>query len=428
MRPFLHAYIAMPATTQPQTDSASFDVEAFRADFPALQQDIYEDTPLVYLDNAATSQKPEAVINRLEQFYRHENSNVHRGVHRLSQDATEDYETARESIAEFIGAPAPEQVIFTRGTTEGLNLVSSTFGEMVVNQGDEILLTEMEHHSNIVPWQMLAEKAGAEIRVLPVNDRGELAMDRLDEFLTDDTAIVAVTHVSNTLGTINPVTDLIGAAHAIDVPVVVDGAQSAPHLPVDVQALDADFFAFSGHKMFGPTGIGILYGKRDHLEAMPPYQGGGDMIDQVSFDGTTYDDLPHKFEAGTPNIADVVGLGAAAEYVMNLDWETVMAHEDDVLAYATEQVQQIDGIRIVGTATEKTSVLSFVFDDIHPYDAGTFLDRLGIAVRTGHHCTQPLVKRYGLPGTIRASFAAYNTRADADQLADGLQQVKQMLD
>ena len=415
----------MPAPTQ--TKTAAFDVEAFRADFPALQQDIYDDTPLVYLDTAATSQKPTAVIDRLEQFYRRENSNVHRGVHRLSQDATEDYESARESMAEFIGAPAPEQVIFTRGTTEGLNLVSSTFGEMVVGKGDEILLTEMEHHSNIVPWQMLAEEVGAEIRVLPVNDRGELEMDRLGEFLTEDTALVAVTHVSNTLGTVNPLEDLIDAAHAVDVPVVVDGAQSAPHLPVDMQALDADFFAFSGHKMFGPTGIGILYGKREHLEAMPPYQGGGDMIDEVSFEETTYDGLPHKFEAGTPNIADVIGLGTAAEYIMDLDWNAVMAHEDDVLAYATEQVEQIDGLRIIGIAREKTSVLSFVFDDIHPYDAGTFLDRLGIAVRTGHHCTQPLLKRYGLPGTIRASFAAYNTREDADTLADGLRRVKQML-
>jgi len=415
----------MPVPTQ--TETAAFDVESFRADFPALQQDIYDDTPLVYLDNAATSQKPTPVVERLERFYGTENSNVHRGVHRLSQDATDEYESARQSIASFINAPSPDQVIFTRGTTEGLNLVSSTFGEMVVGKGDEILLTEMEHHSNIVPWQMLAEQVGAEIRVLPVNERGELKMDRLGEFLTDDTALVAVTHVSNTLGTINPVEDLIEAAHEIDVPVVVDGAQSAPHLPVDVQALDADFFVFSGHKMFGPTGIGILYGKREHLNAMPPYQGGGDMIDQVSFEKTTYDDLPHKFEAGTPHIAGVVGLGTAAEYIMDLDWGAVQAHEDDVLAYATERIEGIDGLRIVGTAREKTSVLSFVFDDIHPYDAGTFLDRLGIAVRTGHHCTQPLVKRLGLPGTIRASFAAYNTRADANALAEGLQQVKQML-
>jgi len=417
----------MPATTSPTTDAAAFDVEAFRADFPALQQDIYEDTPLVYLDNAATSQKPTAVIDRLDAFYRRENSNVHRGVHRLSQDATDAYESARASIAQFINAGRTEEIIFTRGTTEGLNLVASTFGRQRVGAGDEILLTEMEHHSNIVPWQMLADRVGAEIRVLPVTDRGALRMDRLDDLLTDDTALVAVTHVSNTLGTINPVDDLIDVAHARDVPVVVDGAQSAPHLPVDVQALDADFFVFSGHKMFGPTGIGILHGKHEHLEAMPPYQGGGDMIDQVSFDETTYDEPPHKFEAGTPNIADVVGLGTAAEYIMDLDWAAVQAHEDDVLTYATEQVQSIDGLRLIGTAAEKTSVLSFVFDDIHPYDAGTFLDRLGIAVRTGHHCTQPLLKRYDLPGTIRASFAAYNTREDVDQLVEGLRKVRRML-
>lgn len=417
----------MPATTSPKTEDASFDVDAFRADFPALQQDLYEDTPLVYLDNAATSQKPERVLDRLDHFYRLENSNVHRGVHRLSQNATDAYESARESIARFINAPSTDQVLFTRGTTEGLNLVASTFGPMTVDEGDEILLTEMEHHSNIVPWQLLADRVGATIRVLPVTDRGELHVDRIDDHLTRDTAIVAVTHVSNTLGTINPLEALIDAAHDRDVPVVVDGAQSAPHLPIDVQALDADFFVFSGHKMFGPTGIGVLYGKRKHLEAMPPYHGGGDMIDEVSFDGTTYDDLPHKFEAGTPNIAGVIGIGTAADYIMELDWSAVQTHEDDVLAYATEQVQAIDGLRIIGTAADKTSVLSFVFDDIHPYDAGTFLDRLGIAVRTGHHCTQPLVKRFGLPGTIRASFAAYNTRQDADRLIEGLEKVKKML-
>lgn len=417
----------MSAPTSPRTEAPAFDVEAFRAEFPALQQEIYEETPLVYLDNAATSQKPRSVIERIEHFYRVENSNVHRGVHRLSQDATDEYESARESVAEFIHAPRTEQVIFTRGTTEGLNLVASTFGRRRVGEGDEIVLTEMEHHSNIVPWQMLAEEVGATIRVLPVTERGTLQMDRLDDLLTDKTALIAVTHVSNTLGTINPVRDLIGRAHEQDVPVVVDGAQSAPHLSLDVQALDADFFAFSGHKMFGPTGIGVLYGKWEHLDAMPPYHGGGDMIDQVSFDGTTYDDLPHKLEAGTPHIAGVVGLGAAAEYMMDLDWEAVQAHEDAVLQYATEQVRALDGVRIIGTAPSKTSVISFVFDDIHPYDAGTFLDRLGIAVRTGHHCTQPLVKRFGLPGTIRASFAAYNTREDADRLVDGLREVQQML-
>jgi len=417
----------MPATTQSETKDASFSAEALRADFPALQQDIYEDTPLVYLDNAATSQKPALVLDRIDKYYRRENSNVHRGVHRLSQDATDAYESARASVRRFIRAPSTEQVIFTRGTTEGLNLVASTFGPMKVSEGDQIMLTEMEHHSNIVPWQMLADRVGAEIRVLPVTDRGELKMDELDAYLTDRTALVAVTHVSNTLGTINPVETLIDAAHQRDVPVVVDGAQSAPHLPLDVQSLDVDFFVFSGHKMFGPTGIGILYGKREHLEAMPPYHGGGDMIDQVSFDGTTYDDLPHKLEAGTPHIEGVVGLGAAAEYIMDLDWNAVQAHEDDVLAYATEKVQALDGIRLVGTAPSKTSVLSFVFEDIHPYDAGTLLDRFGIAVRTGHHCTQPLMTRYDLPGTIRASFAAYNTRTDVDRLVEGLQRVQHVL-
>ncbi len=415
----------MPLTESPP-DATTFDPEALRADFPALHQEVYEDVPLTYLDNAATSQKPTPVIERLNAFYRKENSNVHRGVHRLSQDATEDYEGAREALARLLNAPNPDQIIFTRGTTEGLNLVASSFGRMVVEEGDEILLTEMEHHSNIVPWQMLAEQVGASIEVLPVTDRGELRMDRLREMLTDDTALLAFTHVSNTLGTINPAREIIEVAHAEGVPVVVDGAQSAPHMPVDVQALDADFFVFSGHKMFGPTGIGVLYGKREHLDAMPPYQGGGDMIDQVSFDGTTYDDLPHKFEAGTPNIADAIGLGTAAEYVLDLDWAGVQAHEEDVLDYATEQVEAVDGTRIIGTAPDKTSVLSFVFDDIHPYDAGTVLDREGVAVRTGHHCTQPLLKRYDLPGTIRASFAAYNTREDVDRLLDGLQKVRHM--
>jgi len=416
----------MPATKTPTPETETFDVETFRADFPALAQDVYEDTPLAYLDNAATSQKPSAVIERLERFYSEENSNVHRGVHRLSQDATEEYEEARKSLARFLNAPDPDQIIFTRGTTEGLNLVSSTFGEMVVEEGDEILLTEMEHHSNIVPWQMLAEQVGASIEVLPVTDRGELRMDLLPEMLTEDTTLVAMTHVSNTLGTINPAEDFIDVCHAEGVPVVVDGAQSAPHMPIDVQALDADFFVFSGHKMFGPTGIGVLYGKREHLDAMPPYQGGGDMIDQVSFEETTYDDLPHKFEAGTPNIADAIGLGTAAKYIMDLDWTAVQAHEEDVLDYATERVQNVEGTRLVGTAPDKTSVLSFVFDDIHPYDAGTVLDREGVAVRTGHHCTQPLLKRYGLPGTIRASFAAYNTREDVDRLVDGLLKVRHM--
>lgn len=419
----------MPAT-EPQTERAAsveFDVDRIRAQFPALNQAVYDETPLVYLDNAATSQKPQAVLDRLQRYYSTENSNVHRGVHRLSQQATEAYEAARKAVAALINTPDPSQVIFTRGTTEGLNLVASSYGRMALSEGDEVVLTQMEHHSNIVPWQMACEATGATLRVVPVTDRGELEMDAFRSLLSAQTKIVAINHISNALGTINPVKDIIRLAHERGVPVVVDGAQSVPHMPVDVQALGADFYAFSGHKMFGPTGIGILYGKREHLEAMPPYQGGGDMIDQVSFDGTTYDELPHKFEAGTPHIGGVVGLGAAAAFLQELDWPAVQQHEDDVLDYATERLQAIDGIRIIGTAAEKASVLSFVIDNIHPYDAGTILDRHGIAVRTGHHCTQPLMERFVIPGTIRASFALYNTREDADRLVEGLHQVKRML-
>jgi len=417
----------MPATQTSPTPPTSFDPEAVRADFPALQQDVYDDAPLVYLDNAATSQKPQVVIDRLNAYYTRENSNVHRGVHRLSQEATDAYEDARSSLATMIGASDPDTVIWTRGTTEGLNLIASTFGAMTVGEGSEILLTEMEHHSNIVPWQMLAERTGASIRVLPITDAGELRLDRLDEMMTEKTALLAISHISNALGTINPMDEIIDAAHEHHVPVVVDGAQSAPHLPVDVEAMEADFFVFSGHKMFGPTGIGVLYGKREHLEAMPPYHGGGDMIDQVSFDGTTYDDLPHKLEAGTPNIADAIALGTAAEYLMDLDRSAMAAYEHDLLVYATKQLSALDDVTIVGTADEKASVLSFVLDNVHPYDAGTLLDRFGVAVRTGHHCTQPLMDRLGLPGTIRASLACYNTRSDVDALVDGIQKVQTML-
>jgi cysteine desulfurase/selenocysteine lyase len=417
----------MPVSQASSETDVCFDPDAVRRDFPALNQNVHDDAPLVYLDNAATSQKPQAVIDRLTRYYESENSNVHRGVHRLSQQATEDFEEARATLARFMGASDPDQVIFTRGTTEGLNLIASTFGTMVADEDSEILLTEMEHHSNIVPWQMLAERAGAEIRVLPVTDEGELRLDQLDAFLSDRTALFAISHISNTLGTVNPIGRIIEQAHARDVPVVVDGAQSAPHMPLDVEALDADFYVFSGHKMFGPTGIGVCYGKREHLEAMPPYQGGGDMIDRVSFEETTYDELPHKLEAGTPNIADAIGLATAADYMMDLDREAIRDYEHDLLEYATERVQEIDGLRVVGTAEEKASVLSFVIDDVHPYDAGTLLDRLGIAVRTGHHCTQPLMDRFGLPGTIRASLACYNTREDVDRLVDGLRRVATML-
>ena len=411
----------------PPTDERTFDVDAFRANFPALAQEVYDDTPLVYLDNAATSQKPTVVLERLQDFYGTENSNIHRGVHRLSQQATDAYEAARTTMAQFLNAPDPSQVIFTRGTTEGLNLVASTFGRMAVGTGDRILLTEMEHHSNIVPWQMLAEQVGAEIHVLPVADDGTLQMEHLPEMLDDGTALVAISHISNALGTINPLEDVIAEAHARNIPVVVDGAQSAPHIPVDVQALDADFFVFSGHKMFGPTGTGILYGKREHLEAMPPYHGGGDMIDRVSFEETTYDDLPHKLEAGTPHIAGGIGLATAAAYMMEHDIAAMAAYEDALLSYATERLQAIDGVRLIGTAPEKTSVLSFVIDGVHPYDAGTLLDRMGIAVRTGHHCTQPLMERFGIPGTIRASLAAYNTTGDIDRFLAALRKAIAML-
>ena len=417
----------MSTTTPTAPDAATrFDANAVRADFPTLQRTVYDGEPLTYLDNAATSQKPQSVIDRVERYYAHENSNVHRGVHRLSQDATDAYEATRTAVAELIHAPSPSQVIFTKGTTEAINLVASSYGRMAITEGDEIVLTEMEHHANIVPWQLLADQTGASLRIAPINDAGELKLDELLALLNDRTRLVAVSHVSNTLGTINPVEAIIDAAHDRGIPVLVDGAQAVPHMPVDVQALDADFYCFSGHKIFGPTGIGVLYGKMDHLEAMPPYQSGGDMIDEVSFEKTTFADVPHKFEAGTPHIAGGIGLGAAIDYLQNLDRDGALEHEHDLLAYATEQARTIDGLRVIGTAANKASVLSFLIDDIHPYDAGTILDRLGIAVRTGHHCTEPLMKRLGLPGTVRASFAFYNTRGDVDQLIEGLHRVKRM--
>jgi len=417
----------MPVPTPSAKDTVTrFNVDAVRADFPALARTVYDDVPLTYLDNAATSQKPQVVIDRVDRYYTHENSNVHRGVHRLSQDATDAYEEARRAVASLINAPDPSQVIFTKGTTEAINLVASSFGRMAITEGDEIVLTEMEHHANIVPWQLLANQTGATLQIAPINDAGELHLDAFEALLNERTKLVAVSHISNTLGTINPVEAMIEAAHQRDIPVLIDGAQAVPHMPVDVQALDADFYCFSGHKMGGPTGTGILFGKNDLLSAMPPYQAGGDMIDEVSFEKTTFADLPHKFEAGTPNIAGGIGLGTAAEYLQDLDREGALQHEQDLLAYATEQVRSIDGLRLIGSAREKASVLSFLIDDIHPYDAGTILDRLGIAVRTGHHCTEPLMKRLDIPGTVRASFAFYNTTADADRLVEGLQKVKQM--
>ena len=411
----------MPVSAPPQ-----FDVDAMRAQFPTLQQSVYEDTPLVYLDNAATTQKPQVVIDRIQRYYARENSNVHRGVHKLSQDATDAFEKARQSVADLINAPSSDQVIFTRGCTESLNLVAQSFARPRLGPEDTVLVTHMEHHANIVPWQMVCEATGASLKVWPMHDDGTLDMEAGHGLLAEEPFVLAIGHVSNSLGTIHPLKSIIETAHNHGVPVVADGAQSMAHLPVDVQDLDVDFYVFSGHKMFGPTGIGVLYGKYDLLDSLPPYQGGGDMIDEVSFDGTTYADLPHRLEAGTPHIAGAIGLGAAAAFVQELDHEAVHAHEDNVLQYAHEQLSAIDGLRLVGTAPEKTSVCSFVFDDIHPYDAGTILDRLGIAVRTGHHCTQPLMKRLNLPGTIRASLALYNTREDVDRLVDGLDRVQAM--
>ncbi|NBB88014.1 MAG: SufS family cysteine desulfurase [Bacteroidetes bacterium] len=404
-----------------------FDVTAVRAQFPTLQRTVHGDKPLVYLDNAATSQKPDMVIDRIRAYYAEENSNVHRGVHRLSQMATDAYEGARENIARFINAAHTHEVIFTRGTTEGINLVAYSLGASHLSAGDEIIVSEMEHHSNIVPWQMLCQRTGAKLRVIPVSDAGELDYDAYTAMLGGHTGLVAIGHISNALGTINPVQQMIADAHAVGALALVDGAQSTQHTRVDVQALDCDFFCFSGHKMFGPTGIGVLYGKEDLLNAMPPFQGGGDMIDRVSFEGTTYDALPHKFEAGTPHIEGAIGLGAAVDFLEGLDMNAVQAHEADLLAYATEQLQTIDGLRIIGTAQEKASVISFLVGDAHPYDVGTLLDQMGIAVRTGHHCTEPLMDRYGIPGTVRASFALYNTRADVDRLVQALQRIQPLL-
>ena len=415
----------MEVTPATATTSA-YDVEAVRAQFPALQQDLYDDQPLVYLDNAATTQKPQAVIDRLAGYYTRENANVHRGVHFLSQQASDAYEAVRRRLADFIGAPAHEQIVYTRGTTEAINLVASTWGRAELGPGDEVLLSEMEHHSNIVPWQRICEETGATLKVIPVTDRGELILEEYDKLLSERTKLVAVTHVSNALGTINPVRRIIQSAHDAGAKVLVDGAQSVPHLEIDVEALDVDFFCFSGHKMYGPTGIGALYGRRALLDAMPPYQGGGDMIDEVSFEKTTYAEVPHKFEAGTPNIADVIALGAAAEWLDALGRTRVRRHEHELLAYATERAQAVEGMRLIGTAREKASVLSFLLGDVHPYDAGTVLDRMGIAVRTGHHCTQPLMERLCIPGTVRASLACYNTRADINRLVEGLEKVRAM--
>ncbi|MEM6807276.1 MAG: cysteine desulfurase, partial [Bacteroidota bacterium] len=380
--------------------NTKLDIASIRKDFPTLSQKVYG-KELVYFDNAATSQKPQVVIDRLNTYYREENSNVHRGVHKLSQVATDAYEEVRKQVQKLINAEKDHEVIYTRGTTEGINLIASSFGRKYIQEGDEIIISAMEHHSNIVPWQMLCQEKGAILKVIPMSEAGELDMEAFQGLLSERTKLVSVVYISNSLGTINPVKEIIEQAHERDIPVLLDAAQVVPHDSLDVQELDCDFLVFSSHKMFGPTGIGIMYGKEKWLEEMPPYMGGGDMIDLVSFDKTTYAGLPHKFEAGTPNIADTIALGAAIEYIQNIGYENIAAYEKELLDYGTQKLSEIEGIRFVGTAKKKASLISFLIGDIHPYDAGTILDRLGIAVRTGHHCTQPIMSFMDIPGTVR---------------------------
>ncbi|MCI0658652.1 MAG: cysteine desulfurase [Acidobacteria bacterium] len=382
--------------------------------------------PLIYLDNAATTQKPKTVVDALERYYTHDNANIHRGVHELSQRATAAYEQAREKVRSFVNARSTSEVLFVRSTTEAINLIAHSFGAARVSAGDEILLTRMEHHSNIVPWQMLCERQGAGLQIVPVNERGELDLDSFERLLSPKTRLVSVVHLSNALGTINPVKEIIALAHRRGVPVLLDGAQAAARVPIDVQDLDCDFYALSGHKLYGPTGIGILYGKSELLEMMPPFLGGGDMISSVTFEKTLYNKLPNKFEAGTPHVAGAIGLGAAVDYVRAVGIEAIAAHEDGLLTHATQEVSRVPGLRIIGTAREKAGILSFVMEGVHPHDIGTILDQQGIAIRAGHHCTQPLMEQLGLPATARASFAMYNTLAEVDALVDGLAKVREV--
>lgn len=404
---------------------ALFDPHAVRGDFPILFQHI-NGKPLIYLDNAATTQKPRAVIDAITHYYESENANIHRGVHQLSQRATGEYESARRLIAGFLHAASSDEIVFVRGTTEGINLVAQTYGRANVREGDEILITAMEHHSNIVPWQMLCQEKGAQLRVAPINDDGDLLIDEFARLINPKTRIVAVAHVSNALGSINPIAQIIELAHRQNAVVVVDGAQAVPHLAVDVKSLDCDFYAFSGHKIYGPTGVGVLYGKAALLEAMPPYQGGGDMISSVEFEKTTYNKIPYKFEAGTPHIAGVVALGAAVSYINRLGLDRIAQHEHDLLAYGTQAFSDLTGVRLIGTAKQKAGVLSFVMDGIHPHDIGTVLDQEGIAIRTGHHCAQPVMQRFGVPATARASFGLYNTREEVDLLVVAMQKVREV--
>lgn len=401
------------------------DINKIREDFPILGRTVYN-KPLVYLDNGATTQKPRCVVEALVNEYYSVNANVHRGVHFLSQQATELHEAARETVRKFIHASSINEVIFTRGTTESINLMASCFGQAFMREGDEVIVSVMEHHSNIVPWQLLAERTGIRLRVIPMTDEGELCLDSYKELFNERTKLVSVAHVSNVLGTINPVEEIIRIAHAHDVPVLIDGAQSIPHLKVDVQQLDADFYVFSGHKVYGPTGVGVLYGKEKWLEQMPPYQGGGEMIQHVSFERTTFNELPFKFEAGTPDYVGTTALATALDYVSAIGMDQIAAHEHELTQYAMQQLDQIPGMRIFGRAQQKSSVISFLVGDIHHFDMGTLLDRLGIAVRTGHHCAQPLMIRLGIEGTVRASFGLYNTKEEVDALVAGITRVVKM--
>jgi cysteine desulfurase/selenocysteine lyase len=409
----------------PALAHGEFDVQRIRADFPILQKKI-RGKPLVYLDNAATSQKPRAVIDAIVRYYEESNSNVHRGVHYLSERATEEFEGARRTAQRFLNAASPHEIIFVRGTTEGINLVAHSYGRSHIGAGDEVLITGMEHHSNIVPWQMLCQEKGATLRAAPINDDGELIFEEFAKLLGPKTKLVGITHISNALGTVNPVRKIIELAHSRNVPVLVDGAQAVPHKSVDVQALDCDFYAFSGHKVFGPTGIGVLYGKSALLEAMPPYQGGGDMIRSVTFEKTVYNHLPYKFEAGTPDIAGAIGLAAALDYVTGIGLDKIAAYEHDLLEYATRAVSAIPGVRLIGTAREKAGVLSFLVGDVHPHDVGTILDQQGIAIRTGHHCSQPVMERFNIPATARLSLALYNTKEEIDALVRGIEKVREV--
>lgn len=401
------------------------DIESIRAQFPILQREV-NGKPLIYFDNGATSQKPKSVIDAINHYYEYENSNIHRGVHTLSQEATSAYEDVRKKVQKFINAEHDHEIIFTSGTTGGINLVASSFGENLIRKGDEILITAMEHHSNIVPWQMLCERKGAILKVVPISQEGEIDIEEYKKLIGPKTELISLVHVSNSLGTINPIKEMIDIAHAENIPVMIDGAQAIHHTPVDVQELDCDFYVFSAHKMYGPTGVGVLYGKEELLNDMAPYQGGGDMIKNVTFEKTIYNDLPHKFEAGTPNIAGGIGLGAAIDFINSIGYDFIIQHEAELSRFATSQLRDIKGLRFIGTAKERAGLVSFVLDGIHPYDTGVILDKLGLALRTGHHCTQPVMTFFQVPGTVRASFAVYNTKQEVARLVEGIDRVKRM--